>query len=184
MRGFVLPSPYRCSVTVSCWIPAQHFHHACQLQPVLLPLSLSSCSSASMSLAASGLTVHLPTHKHTHTHTHTHTVGVGAACLLSECINIYLASCPMSPVNTLLSQWNAIITSSWRAPLSPKVTAEHISMSAPLPCVLPPPRRLVGWGDASLKRRWWGDLGFPARAKLPANFLFIPPRRSQGLLLH
>lgn len=66
MRGFVLPSPYRRSVTVSCWIPDQHFHHACQLQPVLLPLSLPSSSSPSLSLTASGITVHPSTHTHSH----------------------------------------------------------------------------------------------------------------------
>lgn len=47
MRGFVLLSRYRSSVTVSCLIPAHHFHYACQLQPVLFSLSLSSSSSSS-----------------------------------------------------------------------------------------------------------------------------------------
>lgn len=128
MRGFVLPSSYRRSVTVSCRIPAQHFHHACQLQPVLLPLSLSP--SLSLSLAASGLTVHP-----SNVHTLSLPSWVGAASLLSTCINIYLPSCPMSPVNTLLSLWNAIITSYSRGPLNPKVTAERVSMSTLLPCV-------------------------------------------------
>lgn len=47
MRGFVLLSRYRSSVTVSCLVPAHHFHYACQLQPVLFSLSLSSSSSSS-----------------------------------------------------------------------------------------------------------------------------------------
>ncbi len=85
MRGFVLPSLYLCSVTVSCWIPAQHFYHACQLQPVLLPLSLSS-SSPSLSLTASGLTVHPSTH--THTHTHAHTVCPPELELPVSCLNV------------------------------------------------------------------------------------------------
>lgn len=40
MRGFVPPPCHRRPVTVSCRIPARHFYHACQLQPVCLLLSL------------------------------------------------------------------------------------------------------------------------------------------------
>lgn len=54
------------------------------------------------------------------THTHSLPSWVGAGCLLSMCINIYLPSCPMSPVNTLSSLRNAIITSYSRGTLNPK----------------------------------------------------------------
>lgn len=154
MHGFVLPSPYRRSVTVPCQIAAQHFHHACQLQPVLLPLSFSS--SPSLSLAASGLTVHP---------SKINTLGlpswVGAASLLSTCINIYPPPNPMSPVNTLLLLRNNIITSYSRVPLNPKVTAEHISTSTPLPFVFfaffP---ALIGQRGRIFDTAVIGDLGF------------------------
>lgn len=113
--------------------------------------SAASCPSSSLSLlsaspslplTASGLTVHLPTH--------THSVCPPSWNCLSECINIYLPSCPVSPVNTLLSLWNAIVTSYFRGPFKPKVTAEAESVSV---STTPLPRLL-------------GDLGFCVRRPL------------------
>lgn len=86
----------------------------------------------------------------------------------------------MSPVNTLLSLWKAIITSYSRGPLNPKVTSAHVSVTTPLPCVFFPSYQP---GGHVFEAAVMGDLGF-AHANHSANFLFISPRHSQGLLLH
>ncbi len=112
--------------------------------------------------------------QHTHTHTHIQ-FALLSWSWLSGCINIYLPSCPMSPVNTLLSLWNAITTSHSRVPFN------TLSHHRTCQCVIITPLCFFhyllarGFDDSRYGRLWLFAC---------ANFLLISPRHSQGLLLH